>query len=72
MTETCVSLLLASSLLKNSFRPQLDSVLNSVGFCCVHGFDLTHRTFSAACWLALHPRTLDRAEIVPRPAISLC
>jgi hypothetical protein len=38
-----------SRLLKNSFPPQFDSVLDSVGFCCVHGFDLAQRTFSAAC-----------------------
>jgi uncharacterized protein len=39
----------ASRLLKNSFSPQFDSVLDSVGFHYVHGFDLTQRTFSAAC-----------------------
>jgi hypothetical protein len=35
--------------LKNSFPPQFDSVPDSVGFHCVHGFDLTRRTFSTAC-----------------------
>jgi hypothetical protein len=36
-------------LLKNSFPPQFDSVSDSIGFRCVHRFDPTQRTFSAAC-----------------------
>ena len=40
---------LTSRLLKNSFPPQFDSVPDSVGFRCVHGFDLTCRPFSTAC-----------------------
>ena len=36
-------------LLKNSFPPHFDSVLDSVRFDCVHGFDPRRRTFSAAC-----------------------
>jgi hypothetical protein len=38
-----------SRLLKNSFPPQFDSVPDSVGFRCVHGFDPKQRAFSTAC-----------------------
>ena len=38
-----------SRVLKNSFPPQFDSVLDSVRFHCVHGFDPARRTFSTAC-----------------------
>jgi hypothetical protein len=38
-----------SRVLKNSFPPQFDSVPDSLGFRCVHGFGPTHRTFSTAC-----------------------
>jgi hypothetical protein len=38
-----------SRLLNNSFLSQFDSVPDSVGFRCVHGFDLARWTFSTAC-----------------------
>jgi hypothetical protein len=38
----------SNRLLKNSFPPQFDSVLDSVGFHCVYGFGPAQRTFSAA------------------------
>ena len=40
-----------SGLLKNPFQPQFDSVPDSVGFRCVHGFQPTRDTFSTAYYL---------------------